>query len=299
MRALLRGTVERFPPGIRYMAGAALFFSLMSLLVKVAGQELPTLEVVLVRGVITLVLSWAMVRRAGLSPWGNSRGLLWLRGLLGFTALTCFYYAVVHLPLAEVTVIQYTNPVWTALLAAVLLDERLHPIEVAGTLLSLAGVVLVARPSFLFGAGASGLDPVAVGVALSGAVFSAGAYVTVRKLGGSDDPLVIVFYFSLVTTLAALPLAAPGWEWPTVGGWAALAGVGVTTQIAQVFMTEGLKRERAGRAMAVGYLQIVFAALWGLAFFAEVPDAWSVVGSLLVVVGTFVTGRTRETVPEG
>lgn len=284
----------RFPPGIRYMAGSAFFFSVMSLLVKVVGQDLPTLEVVFVRGLITLLLSWAMVRHAGLSPWGRSKGLLWLRGLLGFTALTCFYYAVVHLPLAEVTVIQYTNPVWTALLAAALLDERLHRIEVVGTLLSLAGVVLVARPSFLFGAGVSGLDPVAVGVALAGAVFSAGAYVTVRKLGGSDDPLVIVLYFALVTTVAALPLAAPVWTWPSAAGWAALAGIGVTTQIAQVFMTEGLKRERAGRAMAVGYLQIVFAALWGLLFFAEVPDAWSVVGTLLVVVGTFVTGRSRQ-----
>jgi drug/metabolite transporter (DMT)-like permease len=96
-------------------------------------------------------------------------------------------------------VIQYTNPVWTALIAAVVLGEWIGRAQVGLALLSLAGVVLVARPGFLTGGG-SALDPVAVAVALVGALFSAGAYVTVRRLRG-EEPMVVVFHFALVSTL--------------------------------------------------------------------------------------------------
>jgi len=282
---------SRFPPGVRYMAGAAFLFSLMSLFVKVAGQRLPTSELVLARGVVIVTITLVMLRRAGTSPWGDHRRLLLLRGLLGFTAVGCFYYAIAHIPLADATVIQYTNPVWTALLAAAFLGEHLRPVEVVGTAASLAGVALVARPSFLFGAESAHLDPATAGIALAGAVLSASAYVTVRKLGETEDPLVIVFYFAAVSTVGAAPIAATRAVWPTGGEWLALAGVGITAQLAQLLMTHGLKRERAGRAMAVGYLQIVFAALWGALFFSEIPGLWSYAGAALVVGGTWASGR--------
>jgi len=275
------------------MAGSAFFFSLMSLFVKWAGQTLPTLEVVLARGVVLTVVTWLWLRRRGLDPWGNRRDLLLLRGLLGFVALTCFYYAVIHIPLADATVIQYTNPVWTALIAALLLGERIRGIEGAGIAAGFAGVVLIARPPFLFGGAAAGLDPVDVGIALAGALFSAAAYVTVRKLGETEEPLVIVFYFALVNAVAAVPAAAPVAVWPDLTGWVLLLAVGLSTQVAQVFMTEGLKRERAGRAMSVAYLQILFAAVWGALFFEEIPDAWVVAGAVLVMGGTFLTGTRR------
>ena len=281
----------RFPAGVRYMAAAAFFFSLMSLFVKLAGRTLPTLEIVLARGAVLTVVTGAMLRRRGLSPAGERRGLLLLRGLLGFAALTCFYWAVVHLPLADATVIQYTPPVWTALLAVPFLGESLRRREAAGVVASLAGVVLIARPRFLFGVGPSALDPLHVGVALAGALLSAAAYVTVRKLGETEDPLVIVFWFAWINLAAAVPAAAPVLEWPTPGGWGLLLAVGLSTQAAQVAMTEGLKRERAGKAMAVGYLQIVFASLWGLMFFGDVPDLWLAAGTGLVVAGTWAAGR--------
>ena len=273
------------------MAAAALAFSLMSLFVKMAGRRLPTMEIVLARGVVLVSVTWVLLRRAGLDPRGNRRDLLLLRGVLGFVALTCFFSALVHLPLADATVIQYTNPAWTALLAAAILDERLEGREVAGIVASLAGVVLISRPTFLFRAGGVRLDPLWVGVALAGALVSAAAYVTVRKLGSSDDPLVIVFWFSVVNAVAAVPAAAPVAVWPSPTEWVLLAAVGLSALAGQVFMTKGLRRERAGRAMSVAYLQIVFAALWGALVLGEVPDVWVAGGALLVMGGTYVTGR--------
>ena len=273
------------------MALGAFFFSLMSLFVKLAGERLPSSQIVLARAVVSLVLSYAWLHRARIPVWGNRRRLLIARGLFGFGGLMCFYYALVHLPLADATVIQYTNPVFVALLAAWLLRESMGRREVLCVLAGLAGVVVIARPSFLIPAAATPLAPFAVGIALLGAVFSAAAYVTVRRLGESEHPLVIVFYFPLVTVPIVVPIVAPVALWPTPVEWLLLLAVGVSTQIAQIYMTRGLQLERAGRATAVGYLQIVFATVWGIAFFAEIPDVWIILGAVIVVGSTFFLTR--------
>ncbi len=279
---------------MRYMIAGAFFFSLMSLGVKMAGQRIPSQEIVLVRGVSNVVFSWALLRRARVRPWGQRPVVLMLRGMLGFGALSCFYFALIRLPLADATVLQYMNPVWTALLAVWLLGERMRKREAALVLLSMAGVVLVTRPSFLFGEGPARLDMLAVAVALLGSLFSACAYVTVRKLGRTEHPLVIVFYFTLVTVPASIPGALAGLVWPTPWEWVILLGTGLAAQGGQVYLTRGLQLEPAGRATAVGYLQIVFAALWGAFFFAELPDRWTVAGALVILASTLALARTRE-----
>jgi drug/metabolite transporter (DMT)-like permease len=137
------------------MLATAFFFSVMSLLVKVAGQRLPSQEIVLGRSVIMLGLAAATVKYRGLSFQGKRPGLLLLRGLLGFAALSCYYYAVVHLPLADATTIHYTNPAFTVILAALVLGEHIRGWEALLVGTSLAGVLLMAHPSFVFGANGS------------------------------------------------------------------------------------------------------------------------------------------------
>lgn len=291
MASPLSAPARRIPAGLRYMVLAAFWFSVMSLLVKVTGQRLSGAQMVLARSVVALALSYAMLRRVEVSPWGNRKGLLVFRGLTGFVGLLCFFYAVPRLPLADVTVIQYTNPVFTALLAALFLREGMGRREILGLLVSLGGVILVAQPSFLFAQAPESLDLTAVSVALVGAVFAAIAYTTVRKLRETEHHLVIVFYFPLLSIPASVPVMWNDALWPTPLEWLMLAGIGVTAQIGQVYLTRGLEAERAGRAMSMSYIQIVFAALWGLLFFAEVPDALSIVGAMLVVAGTLVVAQ--------
>ena len=284
-------TRRRLPIGLRYMIGAAFAFSLMSLFVKMAGQHIPSQQIVLVRSVVTLIYSYLLLRWADQPLWGHNKPLLILRGFFGFAALSCFFFALTKLPLADATVIHYTNPVFTALFAAFFLDESLGKNELAGALLSMVGVVLIAQPGFLFG-DAADLPMLYVGIAMLGALLSAAAYVTVRKLRETEHPLVIVFYFPLVTLVGATPTALPDAVWPTPMEWLILiVGVGLCAQVGQVLLTHGLHEERAGRAMSMSYLQIVFAAIWGLLFFQEVPGPVSIGGALLVVAGTLLVAR--------
>ncbi|HUF51241.1 MAG TPA: DMT family transporter [Longimicrobiales bacterium] len=275
--------------GLRYMIAAAFFFSLMSLLVKVAGLRLPSQQIVLARSVVMAVLAYTALHRQRIPLWGQRRRLLLLRGLLGFAALSCFYYALVHLPLADATVLQYTNPVWAGLIAVFALGERMRPRELLCIALSIAGVLLVARPAALFGGG--GLDSFAVMVGLAGAVLSGSGYVTVRMLG-SEHHMVVIFYFALMSSLLSLPFAAVHSVVPTAWEWLVLLGVGVTTHIGQVFMTRGLRLERAGRATAAALVQIVFAGIWGALVFAQWPDARGLAGAALVITGVLLLGRS-------
>ncbi len=273
------------------MAVGALSFSLMSALAKLAGNSVPVFEIVLARSMVVAVLSGFSVARSGSGWRGKEPGLLLLRGVLGFGALTSVYYAVVHLPLADATVLQFTNPVWTAFAAALFLSEAVGLRETLLGLTSLGGVLMVARPSFLFGH-ASALDPLAVGVGLFGALLTGVAYVLVRRLR-AESPMLIVFYFAAFSVAASLPLMVIHPVMPGPATALVLLGVGLAAHLGQVLTTWAFRLEEAGRTSAVGYLQIVFAAGWGFLLFHEIPDAWTWSGAAVVVGSTLVLVRSK------
>ena len=272
----------KLPRAVVYMLGSALAFSVMSLLVKITSERLPTGEIVLARGVVTLVVSFVMVRQARLPLWGTNRAGLALRGVLGFGGLSFYFLSIAHLPLADATTIHNTTPLVTALLAWWLLGEKVGWATAFALACGLAGVSLVAHPD------GSGLDPLGVGFALASAVCAASAYVTVRQLTRTEHPLIIVWYFPLIATPLVVPWAVATWVWPTPTEWLLLVGLGLATQAGQVLMTMALAIERAGRVTSIGYAQVAFAMGWQWLVFAAAPTAWTLAGAALIVLGTTV-----------
>jgi uncharacterized membrane protein len=181
------------PRGLVYMAASALGFSAMTMLVKLASARLPTGEIVLARAIVTLVISYVMVMRAGLSPWGTHRGRLALRGILGFAGLAGYYVAVALLPIADATTLQQIVPVLASLLGWWLLGEKIGWTTVFALACGVAGVVVITHPS---GAGLGG-----------GGRWCRCAVVRVRHCASlcTEHPLVIVFYFPLIATPLAIP----------------------------------------------------------------------------------------------
>lgn len=274
------------------MLFAALAFSVMGPLVKAVAPHIPAGESVFARALGGLGLSYWMVKRAGVSPWGRDRRLLLLRGVFGTISLIAYFEALTKLPLADATAIMYTNPIWTAFLARRVQREPLSPRVLGASLASLVGVVLIARPSFLFGAGDVALPLVPVLLALLAAFGSAAAYVTVREVSKTDHPLVIVFWFTLVALPASVPGLAAAPVWPTAGEWLGLAGVAISVQVGQVFLTRSLELEPAGRATSVSYVQVVFAFLWGVLVFGEALRAEAVAGATLIVASALLVALT-------
>jgi len=274
--------------GVLFMTASAFGFSVMGLLVKVASGRLPLGEIVFARAVVTLVLSYVMVRRAKLSPWGTVLSALVFRGFLGFGGLSGYYFSLAHLPLADATTIQNSTPLLTAVLAWWLLDERIGWPTAVAIACGIGGVALVVHPS------GAGLDPLGVAAALGAVTCASIAYVTVRKLARTEQPLVIVFYFPLVATPLALPWVIASFVTPKPVDWLLLVAIGAATQVGQVFLTKGLTIERAGRASSIGYLQVAFAMLWQLLVFGDVPTPWTLAGASLILAGTLVVAQLTD-----
>lgn len=275
------------------MVASALAFSLMGVCVKQVGARIPPAEVVLARAIVSVALSWWLLQREGVNPWGNRKGLLIVRGAIGTAALLCVYAALALLPLAPATVLQYLYPTVTALLAWLMLGEPIGKRVMVAMALGWSGVVLVAQPAGLL-QGASALPPLAVLIALGGALFTSLAYVSVRSLGSSEHPLVIVFYFPLVALPLSLPLVALDPVLPTPSELLWLIGVGVFTQLGQVYLTRGLTALPAAQATAISYVQVAFAGLWGWLVFGESIDGWTVAGAALVLAATLVSLSRRQ-----
>lgn len=277
------------PPGLRDMLLASLLFAVMAAMVKEVERTLPVIYAVFARSAIGLALSVALVRRARLSWRGQRPRLLFLRGFLGFGALMCTFESIARIPLSDAVVLHMTQPLWTALLARLFLGETLRRKIVLATLIALTGVVLVVRPPFLFGAlVAHPIDPVGAALALSAALLSASAYVTVRALRKTDEPVVVVFWFALVATPLSFPGVLADLQPPTPTDLLLLLGIGVAVQGAQLLMTRALHREPAGRVAAVGYIQVVYATLIGVLIFGEPLSPLAMTGALFVVGGALL-----------
>ena len=283
----LTHAVAGVPSGIRYMAIGAFWFSIMSVLVKLAGRTVPSME----------ILSYWVLRREHVRPiLGVQRRLLVMRGVFGSLALSCFIFSLTHLPLGEATLIQYTNPVFAIVLAALWYHERIGKRELWALAASLVGVLFITRPAVIFGGAAAGINPLWAGIALAGAAFSGTSYATIRRLG-AEDPRVVVFYLPLVQIPMSLPFMR-GWRMPSLWEWTLLIGAGIATQLAQTHMTRGLQLERTARATTTGYLQVVFAAVWAVLIFHERFSYWTVLGAIVIVGGASLLVLARhEAVP--
>jgi drug/metabolite transporter (DMT)-like permease len=287
------------------MLWSALAFSVMSAMVKLVGTRIPSAEIAIVRGAVTLVASYLFLRRAGISPWEAEYRWLFARGLLGFFGLHSYFYALTELPLAEATVIQFLNPILVALAAPLVLGEAFSLRDAVGSALGFFGVLFIARPAALFDAlhlssshdAAHALSPMGVAVGVFGAVCSALVYLVVRKLKDKAHALVVVFHFPLLVVPLSLPLAIPIWVWPTWNEWLVLLAVGLTAQWGQMKMTESLHQETAARATAVSFAQVVFAMFFSVTLFGEVPTWSTWVGAAFVFTGTLLVARMRRATP--
>ena len=273
--------------GPRYMILSALAFAVMGILVKMAGGAgIPLLEIILARAVISVLLSLYAIARAGVHPLGNRRWWLLARGVTGFLSLNCVFYAVLHLPFAEATILQYLHPIFTAALAYLLLRE----VPTTGTLicvaLSVLGLVVMLIPAF--SGPVSDRDSLAVLAGLGGALGSGLAYVIVRKLAGTEHPSVIVLYFPMVCVPSALLLGFEDFVWPDSATVWVLLGVGCFAQLGQYALTRAMSLDSASRAASLSYVQIVFAMLLGLVLFGEWPAVFTLMGAGLIIAGAVI-----------
>ncbi|HEX5373274.1 MAG TPA: DMT family transporter [Aquabacterium sp.] len=284
------------------MVLATVLFAGMGLCVKKASAEVTTAEVVFFRGLvgalIMATLAWS--QRLPLRT-QVPRQHLW-RGVAGVSALSLWFYAMAHLPLATAVTLNYMSSVWMAVFLMLRqLWKRwraaphtpIPPMLLGAVLLGFVGVALVLRPTLQRDQWLQGL------AALLSGMLSAWAYLQVAALGRSGEPEHrVVFYFSLFGTLVGLLLMGgralsdtQAWVSPSLSGWAWLLSIGLFATAAQLAMTRAYAHGQPLAMASLQYLGIVHAFLLGVWFFDEPVYTLSVVGTVLIVVAGIAANR--------
>jgi len=202
------------------------------------------------------------------------------------------YESIKRFPLSEATVIQYLFPIFTALIAALIISEPLNKKIFGAILVGLFGVYVVLGVPFLIDTVEININNIII--AITGSFLTGLSYVLVRQSTKvNEHPLVVMFYFPLFTVPFCIPLLLSNWVNPSSKEWGFLLLVGVCTQLGQFFLTHGYKELPAAKAAPLSYVQVPFAMIMGIIFFDEVISLNFIIGSMLVLFSIFLVISNR------
>jgi len=275
---------------ILLVLSAALLFSGVGACIKALEGGVPLAMVVLFRSVFALpVMIPILLAHGGLRALATQQPA-WhaLRTAFGLVGMAGAFHGYATLPLATVTALGFTMPLFLTLLSIPLLGERVGIRRFAAVLVGFAGVLVILRP---------GLDGPGTwfdyGFVLLAALGWALAMITIRRMGQGGEPgAAIVLWFAIGASSVAACFAIPVWVWPTAMQWALLVGAGLTAGIAQLFMTEAYRRGDTTVIAPFEYSAIIWTGILGYLLWAETPDLLDGLGvSILVACGLYIWHR--------
>jgi len=271
-----------------YLVFASLFFSLMTVCVKKIDERINIYELVFFRSLISLLITSFIIKTKDINAWGNNRKLLLLRGFFGTVALLCIFYAIRNMPLSISTVIQYTYPIFISIFAGIFINEKITKNTVLSLILGWLGILVILNQSQLANINVE-IEKLSIFIAFFGAISTALAYITVKKLSATEDIFIIIKYFPLVSVITLFPIVLRNWITPNLNDLFWIIGIGIFTQLGQTFLTIGLKNLPASEASTINYLQVFFGSIWGVLFFSELININFIFGSILVLLGTIIS----------
>ena len=305
--------------GMFLMAMAGLFLTFSNLFVQLAieanKKRIPTLEIVFARSFVQLMLliPWLLYYRVTITTERKNLAPLVIMGICGFLSVTFIYLGIDKVPLGDATVITFTSPVFTTFFAYALLSESCSFVDGICGLISFTGVIIAARPDFIFGEShghtsvmfnkglakkykAETLYMMGVGYILLGAIFISLYYVLTRKIGQQQHYIVNIFYPSLFGTIFVPILMLPHANFMFPVCWKSrlfMLLVGVFGIIGLVLLAWSLKLEDAGPLILIRNLDIVYAFVLQYCFMGTAPSWWSIGGGLIVMSSTSIVVGKR------
>lgn len=270
---------------------SALFlFTAMSALVKALSADFPPGQMVFFRSLfaVPVIVAW-LISRGELAQGFVVRkpmGHFW-RGLLGTAAMGLTFTGLSLLPLPEVTAIGYATPIFTLILAALLLGERIRLIRIGAVAIGLLGVLIMIWPRL--GSADLGTGATIGALCVLGATVARGfVQIHIRQLVQVDHPAAIVFYFSMTATLLSALTVFWGWTVPTLNQLLILITMGLIGGVAQILVTSSYRFGQASMLAPYDYTSMLFAIFIGYVWFDELPTLAILLGAALVIAGNAV-----------
>ncbi|WP_338110678.1 DMT family transporter [Roseivirga pacifica] len=263
--------------GVLYMLLATFIFAVMNVLVKYV-DNIPAIEIILFRSIVSFIMSGVTLKMKGVPLLGKKRPILFIRGLAGALALMMFFTTLQEIPLASAVTIMFLGPIFTAMLGVWIVKEKVYPLQWVFFALSFAGILMI-----------KGFDtrvtPFMALLGVGAAFFSGVAYNMIRKLKTSEHPLVIIFYFPLVTLPIVGTYSYFNWVMPQGWEWLLLIAIGVLTQFAQYFMTLSYQSESLSKVANINFVGIIYALGFGYVLFGETFNLLTYLGMTAVMLG--------------
>ena len=262
---------------IVYILISALAFTLMSTVVKLA-KDIPIYEKVFFRNIINLIIAVNILKRDKISFWGEkkNRKYLVIRGVLGLLGVVCNFYAVTQMNLSDASMLFNLTPFFVTLFAIFFLGERILKIEYISLISAFIVVLLVIKPQFNMGI-------IGGVVGIIGAACAGGAYTLVSHINKKENPVTIVFYFTFVSVILMTPFMIFNFVKPNMIELLLLILVGIFASVGQFMVTLAYKYGKPSEVAIYNYTSIVFAIAIGFGIWKEVPDKWSILGSIILI----------------
>jgi drug/metabolite transporter (DMT)-like permease len=235
----------------------------------------------------TLFLS-GMVARAGLDALRTSRPWLHvLRVVLNAASMLAFFLALTYVPLAKLSALMFTCPLFAAVGAALVLREQMGFARVAGLVVGFAGALIVLRP---------GLEPMTFGLwlALISAASWGAALVLIKHQSRTESSLTMAIYAAVLLVPVNLAAAVFFWSWPSWTSLAWMAGIGLLGSIGQIALGNAFRQADASVVLPFDFTKLIWSALIGYVWFGEVPDNGTWIGGTVIFAATmFIAWRER------
>ena len=285
----LRARWQALSPNLRgavWMVAAALGFTVNGAMVKALGElGMPTMQIAFARAFFALLTVLPFLWHAGLGVLATrAPGIHVIRVVAGSAAMLCGIYALVSLPLADVTALSFTTPLFTIVLAVFFLGEAVRWRRWTATAIGFLGVLVMVRP------GAGSLEPGAL-FAIAMALGIAIATVMVKRLPPGESHVAMLFWFCIASLAMTAVPAILVWRAPSAEEWSLLAGVGILGCASQAMIIRAFRSGEATFVAPFDYSKLLLAVLIGFFFFAELPDLWSLVGAAIIVGSTLYIAR--------
>jgi len=283
--------------GLLLMALSALAFSIMSLCVKIGNKKYPFFQTFLARSIFQIFGSYISCKFIRINPWGQPEHyfLLICRGACSTIGMILYFAGMTYIPLADNTVVFFTEPAITVLIAWFILDEKLSILNGFLSVFSLIGVVFISKPQFIFQGDndTNTTCPVYFLLPFFGACMGTFAYIIIRYIGMGVHYLVHVFYFGVVSTiLSFFALFIFHVQDPIMPeskfDWMIHIVIGISAFIGQCLLIRGLKFCSVGTMMR--NLNIVFTFIFGITILDEIPKWNSIIGTLIIISSSIGMG---------
>lgn len=274
--------------GILYAIASSFIFSIMNVLVKATAASIPSNEIVFFRSLVGSIMILFLMNKDKVPLKRAGIPMLILRGCCGALYMIFYFYTIANMPLVDAIILINTSLVFTILLSRLFLKEKIALKVYFIMPVVIAGVVFTIKPF-----GYSTYSAVAVSGVLA-ALFSAGAGICIRYLGQRHHSYEIIFYFMAMSTLVSIPLMWNTFVIPNAEECLYLTCIGVISLLAQVFLTKAFTHENAVVVEIVRYIGIAFNALWGVAFWLEIPDVFSIIGMILIAGGCIAITKVKR-----